>query len=80
MIRLHFAALSLLFLAGCATSQPQPQAAGKPAEHVISCAFFGWQVCYEKANQICNGRYKMLSHDEAFNRKDLRIRCLAAAD
>lgn len=76
MTRLHFASLFLLLVAGCATSQPQPRSAGAPAEHVISCAFFNWQVCYEKANDICNGRYKMLSHDEALNRKDLRIRCL----
>ena len=66
---------------GCATSQQVPRSEGRAAgatEHLISCSFFNWYLCYEQADKICPGRYKVLSESEGVARRELRIACPAA--
>jgi hypothetical protein len=67
----------LCFLcAGCTTVQEVKRPDGRP-EYIVACgAATGWNVCYDKANQICPGGYTTISEDAGFNRKELRIACL----
>ncbi len=61
-------------VAACATSQEvvRPGAAN---EHLISCGYFNWSYCYERAQQLCPGGYRMLSHSEGITPKELRVTC-----
>lgn len=71
-------------LSGCASSQavrpgqvpsaPSAAATGG-TEHVISCSFLNWAHCYERAQQLCPGQYKVLSESEGVVRRELRIVC-----
>lgn len=74
MARTHFAVFLLLAAAGCATSQEIRRPDGS-TEYLISCGYFGWYICYDKANELCPGRYKTLSESAGFDRKELRIAC-----
>lgn len=69
----RIAACLALAAAGCATSQPLRES-GRAGEHQISCGYFGWYICYERADQLCGGRYKVLSETEDAGRK-LRVAC-----
>jgi hypothetical protein len=67
-----------VFLVGCTTTQEIRRPDGS-TEFLIACgASLGWNICYEKANEICPGGYKTLSEDAGFNRKELRIVCPGA--
>ena len=67
-----------VFLVGCTTTQEIRRPDGS-TEFLIACgASLGWNICYEKANEICPGGYKTLSEDAGFNRKELRISCPGA--
>jgi len=75
--RTVFIAFSAL-LAGCTTVQEIKRPNGD-VEYLIACgASTGWNVCYDKANQVCPGGYITLSENAGFNRKELRILCPAA--
>ena len=69
-----YAVFLLLMVAACAASKEVRQR-DRSTEYSISCWYFGWYVCYEKANQLCPGRYKVLSETEGFNARELRIAC-----
>jgi hypothetical protein len=61
--------------AGCATSQQAPDSA-RAGEYQISCGYFGWYICYDKAAQLCPGGYRVVSEsEEHFGGRKLRISC-----
>jgi len=65
----------LLAASGCTTTQEIRRPDGT-TEYLIACgAGLGWNICYDKANEICPSGYKTLSEDAGFNRKELRIAC-----
>ncbi|BEI34200.1 hypothetical protein [Polynucleobacter sp. HIN5] len=68
--------LSLLFLlVGCTTSQEIKRVDGE-SEFLIGCgAATGWNICYQKANEICPNGYRTISEVGGFNRKELRVSC-----
>ena len=72
------AALAVLLsfaAAGCATSQQAPDSA-RAGEYQISCGYFGWYICYDKAAQLCSGGYRVVSEsEEHFGGRKLRISC-----
>jgi hypothetical protein len=69
------AALLSFAAAGCATSQQAPDTA-RAGEYQISCGYFGWYICYEKAGQLCPGGYKVVAEsEEHFGGRKLRISC-----
>jgi len=70
----RMAALVLLSVAGCATSHTVGRL-DRSTEYSISCSYFGWYICYNKAEEICPGRYKVLSENETFNGRELRMAC-----
>ncbi len=74
MTRSGLGACCLLLLAACATSQPvtQPGASG---EHAISCSYFGWYLCYERAKELCPDGYRVLSQSEGYRPKEMRVAC-----
>lgn len=78
LTRACIAAGFLVIAAGCATSQriARPDGGG---EYLISCSYFGWYICYDKAEEICPGRYKVVSESEESYRKELRIACPGGA-
>lgn len=68
----------LLALLGCTTSQEMRRPDGS-VEYLIACgAGLGWNICYDRANEVCPSGYKTLSEDAGFNRKELRIYCPGA--
>ena len=72
------AAVSILFLSRCTTTQEIRRRDGT-VENFIACgASLGWNICYDKANELCPGGYETLSEDAGFNRKELRIACPSA--
>lgn len=77
-IYLCIAAGLLAVAAGCATSQRVPRPDGS-LEYRISCGYFGWYICHDKAEAICPGRYKVVSESEESYRKELRIACPGGA-
>ena len=76
---LQIAALLLLAgLAGCTTTQEIRRPDGT-TEMLIACgASLGWNICYDKANELCPSGYTTLSENAGFNRKELRIACPGA--
>lgn len=75
-IRVGLAAIVLLGAAAC-TSTREVRTAGGSREYLITCGYLGWYICYEKAQEICPGRYKALSESEGYGPKELRIACPA---
>lgn len=70
--------LVLTLVAGCTTTQEIKRPNGD-AEYVIACgASLGWNICYERANEVCPNGYTTLSERAGFNRKELRIACPTA--
>ncbi|HEX7914862.1 hypothetical protein [Rudaea sp.] len=68
---------TLLLIAGCTTSQEIRRPDGS-IEYLVACgASLGWNICYDKANQLCPSGYNTLAEDAGFNRKELRISCPA---
>jgi len=74
MIRAYIAASLLAMATGCVTSERVSRPDGS-TEYLISCGYFGWYICYDKAQEICPERYKVVSESEGYNRKELRIAC-----
>jgi hypothetical protein len=71
-ITLMFAAI---IISACTTTQEIRRPDGS-TEYLVACgASLGWNICYDKANEICPAGYTTLSEDAGFNRKELRISC-----
>jgi hypothetical protein len=61
--------------AACTTTQEIRRPDGS-VEYLVACgAATGWNICYEKANELCPGGYRTISEDAGFNRKELRLSC-----
>ena len=74
------AVLILIFTLSCCTTSQKIVRPNDNVEYLIACgASLGWNICYDKANQLCPGGYSTLSEDAGFNRKELRIGCPSAA-
>lgn len=73
--------ISLTFLiVSCTTTQEIKRPNGDK-EYLIACgAGLGWNICYEKANELCPSGYKTISENSGFNRKELRIICPTITD
>lgn len=75
MKRMIALVIALLVIGGCTTVQDIKRPDGS-AEYLIACgASTGWNICYDKANEVCPGGYNTLSENAGFNRKELRIVC-----
>lgn len=75
MFKVTVAAVAILALASCATTQEIKRPDGK-TEMLVACgASTGWNVCYAEANKRCPSGYNTLSEKAGFNRKELRISC-----
>lgn len=62
-------------ISACTTTQEIRRPDGS-VEYLVACgASLGWNICYDKANELCPGGYTTLSEDAGFNRKELRISC-----
>lgn len=73
-------AFSLLPLAGCTTVQQIKRPNGQK-EYLIACgASLGWNICYNKANELCPKGYNTVSEHAGFNRKELKIVCPHASE
>jgi hypothetical protein len=73
-----FLAVIALLLSACTTTQEIRRPDGS-SEYLIACgAALGWNICYDKANEVCPSGYNTLSQDGGFNRKELRISCPVA--
>lgn len=71
MLRLSI--FALLAVAGCTTAQMIPRPDGS-REFVIACgAGLGWNVCHNRAVEVCPTGYTTLAQDAGFNRKELTI-------
>lgn len=65
--------LFFLWVSGCATAQVINRPKGLTA-YLISCgAGTGWDIYYNKANEVCSQGYKTLSEEAGFNRKKIKI-------
>jgi hypothetical protein len=73
MIRFCIATCLLIAAAGCASETVVRP--GGPAEHMVSCWYLGWYICYDKAREICGGDFKIVSHDEGSSGRKLRVTC-----
>jgi len=61
--------------AGCASVQ-QATDTGRAGEYQISCGYFAWYICYERADQLCSGGYTVVSEsEEHFGGRKLRVSC-----
>lgn len=70
--------LVLALVAGCTTTQEIRRPNGD-VEYLIACgASLGWNICYERANEVCPNGYTTISEQAGFNRKELRIACPTA--
>jgi hypothetical protein len=62
-------------IAACTTTQPIARPDGR-AEYLIACgASSGWNICYDRANEVCPTGWETLAQDGGFNRKELHIYC-----
>jgi hypothetical protein len=74
------AAATLLFAwtTGCTTTQEVRRPDGA-VEYQIACgAALGWNICYDRANELCPTGYTTVMERAGFNRKELRIACPGA--
>ena len=65
----------LLAATGCTTVQ-QVRDSGRAGEYEISCGYFGWYICYQRADELCPGGYKVIAEsEEHFGGRKTRISC-----
>ena len=80
MKRNYRAALILMLAglsAGCTGLETVP-APHRGDEYVLACdKAKGRPSCEAKVNEICPGGFETLSSEEDFERRELRVRCLA---
>lgn len=68
----------LALMTACTTTQEIKRPDGR-IEYLIACgAALGWNICYDRANELCPNGYETLAEDAGFNRKELRISCPAS--
>jgi len=78
LMRGLFILLIACAVAGCTTTAALNRPDGS-RDFVIACgAGLGWNVCYNRANEVCPSGYRTISQDAGFNRKELTISCPAA--
>jgi hypothetical protein len=66
---------SLAVLSACTTMEEIRRPDGS-TEYLIACgAGTGWNICYNRANEVCPTGYEILAENAGFNRKELRISC-----
>jgi len=69
------AVLLSLAAAACASSRQAPDTT-RAGEYELSCGYFGWYICYQKADELCPGGYKVISEsEEHFGGRKTRISC-----
>lgn len=62
----------------CTTTQEVRRPDGS-AEYLIACgSSTGWNICYQRANEVCPGGWETLAEMPGFNRKEMRVRCSGA--
>ena len=72
------AGLLLSAITGCTTTQEIRFPDGT-IDYLITCdASVGWNICYDRANEVCPSGYTTIFEDPGFNRKELRIACPGA--
>ena len=72
------AGLLLSAITGCTTTQEIRFPDGT-IDYLIACgASLGWNICYDKANEVCPSGYRTIFEDAGLNRKELRIACSGA--
>jgi hypothetical protein len=70
--------LGVLGVSACTTTQEIRRPNGE-VEYLIACgASLGWNICYDRANEVCPTGYTTISEQGGFNRKELRIACPGA--
>ena len=70
--------LLLIATTGCTTTQEIRFPDGT-IDYLIACdASLGWNICYDKANEVCPSGYTTIFEDAGLNRKELRIACPGA--
>lgn len=70
--------LAVMLVGGCTTTQEIRRPNGE-VEYLIACgASLGWNICYDRANEVCPSGYTTISEQSGFNRKELRIACPGA--
>ena len=75
----HIAGVLLLSVAAACTTSQEIRRPDGTVEYLIACgASLGWNVCYDKANEICPTGYKTLAENAGLNGKELRIACPGA--
>lgn len=66
----------LAFALGACTTTDIVQRPGEQHEYLIGCgAASGWNICYNRANEICPTGYDTMQQAGGFNRKELLIHC-----
>jgi hypothetical protein len=76
--RMIAAAIVVTATGGCTTTQEVRRPDGA-IEFQIACgAALGWNICYDKANELCPTGYTTVMERAGFNRKELRIACPGA--
>ncbi len=64
-------------LAACTTAEEIRRPGGK-TQYIIACgAALGWDICYDRANELCPQGYTDVNKSAGFNRKELTIECAA---
>lgn len=62
---MRYSLILLLLVAACAKSTPLPAINGKQA-YFVECSggAKSWSTCYEKANEVCHGTYKIVNKEQ----------------
>jgi len=69
------AAVLSVALSACTTTEQIRRPDGR-VEYLIACgASSGWNICYDRANEVCPNGYETLAQTSGFNRKELMIYC-----
>ena len=76
---IYIVLLSTAFLLEGCTIVQEHKPRGGAVQYIINCgAFTGWNICYEKANELCPNGYSDVSKliiIPLFNMKELTIEC-----
>lgn len=74
-MRTPFVLIASYALIACTTTQEIRRPDGE-REFLIACgAAVGWNICYDRANEVCPQGYLTVSETPGFNRKELLIYC-----
>lgn len=65
----------IALLSSCTTAEEIRRPDGK-TQYIIACgAALGWNICYDRANELCPQGYTDVHKAAGFNRKELTIEC-----